>query len=149
MILNELLTKQNVLTKVILKDGDKELPRELKVKLMRIRMHYNKVKQNFDNEVREFVSELLTDEFKYLNNVKNRTEEEEQRFLFLSDEIDSEYQEFLKQKGYESVSPIDDSFTEDEYFEIVEVNAGNNVEINDKLITAPDFLEILYNLFVK
>lgn len=149
MTLNELLTKQNVITKIILKDGEKELSKELKVKLMRIRMHYNKIKQNFDSEVKEFISELLTDEFKYLNSVKNRTEEEEQKFLFLSDKIDSEYQEFLKQKGCESVSPIDDSFTEDEYFEIVEVNAGNNVEVNGKLILAPDFLEILYDLFVK
>ena len=54
MILNELLTRQNVLTKVILKDGDKELPKELKVKIMRVRMAYNKIKKNFDAEVQEF-----------------------------------------------------------------------------------------------
>ena len=30
MILNDVLTKQNVFTKIILKDGDKELSKELK-----------------------------------------------------------------------------------------------------------------------
>ena len=47
MTLNDVLTKQNVITKVILKDGDKELPKELKVKIMRIRMAYNKIKKQF------------------------------------------------------------------------------------------------------
>jgi hypothetical protein len=58
MILNELLTRQNVLTKVILKDGDKELPKELKVKIMRVRMAYNKIKKNFDAEVQEMFDSL-------------------------------------------------------------------------------------------
>ena len=43
MVLNDLLTRQNVFTKLILKDGDKELPKEVKVKIMRIRMAYNKI----------------------------------------------------------------------------------------------------------
>jgi len=37
----------------------------------------------------------------------------------------------------------------DEYSEIVEVNAGNDVEINGNKIPAADFLEIVYDLFVK
>lgn len=50
MTLNDVLTKQNVITKIILKDGDKELPKELKVKIMRIRMAYNKIKKQFDSD---------------------------------------------------------------------------------------------------
>ena len=48
MILNDLLTKQNVLTQIILVNGEKELPKELKVKIMRIRMAYTKIKKSFD-----------------------------------------------------------------------------------------------------
>ena len=64
MILNELLTRQNVITKIELKDGDKELSKELKVKVMRIRLAYNKVKKAFDEDVKEFVEQITTDEYK-------------------------------------------------------------------------------------
>ena len=37
---------------------------------------------------------------------------------------------------------------EDDYTDIVEVNAGNDVEINGNSIKAVDFLEIIYDLFV-
>ena len=49
MVLNDVLTRQNVFTKIILKDGEKELSKELKVKIMRIRMAYTKIKKAFDD----------------------------------------------------------------------------------------------------
>lgn len=149
MVLNDLLTRQNVFTKLSLKEGDKELPKELKVKVMRIRMAYNKVKKNFDAEVQEFMQELITDEFRTLVNTTERTSEEETRYQELNSKINSDYQEFLFQKGLEEVNEIDDTFTEDEYAEILEVNTGNDVEINGAKIPAIDFLEIVYDLFVK
>lgn len=149
MILNDLLTRQNVFTKLSLKEGDKELPKELKVKVMRIRMAYTKVKKNFDEEVQEFMQELITDEFRTLVNITERTPEEEIRYQELNSKINSDYQEFLFQKGLEEVSEIEDTFTESEYAEILEVNAGNDVEINGAKIPAVDFLEIVYDLFVK
>ena len=149
MILNDLLTKQNVFTKISLKDGEKELPKELKVKVMRTRMAYTKAKKAFDAEVQEFTEELLTDEFKELSNKAERTSEEEARLTELTNKVKSDYQEFLIQKGREEVKEIDDVLTMDEYTEIVEVNAGNDVEINGNKIPAADFLEIVYDLFVK
>lgn len=150
MILNDLLTKQNVFTKIILKDGDKELSKELKVKVMRIRMAYAKIKKNFDAEVQEFTEELMTDEFKELNSKQDKTSEEEARYTELSNTINSDYQEFLIQKGKEEVVlGVEDTFTIDEYGDILEVNAGNDVEINGNKIPAVDFLEIVYDLFVK
>lgn len=149
MILNDVLTRQNVFTKILLKDGDKELPKELKVKVMRIRMAYSKIKKNFDSEIQEFTSELISDEFKDLTNKETRTPEEESRLKELTNIFNSEYQEFLVQKGKEEVTSIEDSFTLDEYSEILEVNAGNNVEFNGTTIPAVDFMEIVYDLFVK
>lgn len=149
MILNELLTKQNVFTKIALKDGEKELPKELKVKVMRIRMAYTKAKKLFDAEVQEFTEELLTDEFRELSNKTERTEVEEARLKELSDAINSDYQEFIFQKGMEEVKDIEDTLTMDEYSEILDVNAGNDVEINGNKIPAADFLEIVCDLFVK
>ena len=150
MVLNDLLTKQNVFTKILLKDGDKELSKELKVKVMRIRMAYTKIKKNFDNEVQEFTEELVTGEFKDLSNKENRTPEEEARLKELNESINSDYQEFLIQKGKEEITVnIDDTLTIDEYSDILDVNSGNDVEINGNKILAADFLEIIYDLFVK
>lgn len=148
MVLNELLTKQNVFTKILLKDGDKELPKELKVKIMRIRMSYNKIKKNFDSEIQEFTEELITDEFKELNGKTERTAEEEVRFQELTAVFNSEYQEFIVQKGKEELKDVDDKITEEEYSDILEVNAGNDVEINGNKIPAADFMEIFYEMFV-
>lgn len=149
MILNEVLSKQNVFTKIILKDGEKELSKELKIKIMRIRMAYNKIKKNFDAEVSEFISELAPEELKILNSNTDRTPEEEARFIELTNKVNSEYYEFLTQKGLENVPTLDDSLTESEYEEIVEVNAGNDVEFNGNKVSAVDFLEIVHDLFVK
>lgn len=150
MILNDLLTKQNVFTKIILKDGDKELSKELKVKVMRIRMAYAKIKKNFDAEVQEFTDELVTDEFKELQSKTEKTPEEEARFTELTNSINSDYQEFLIQKGKEEVSiSVDDTLTLEEYSDILDVNSGNDVEINGNKVPAVDFLEVVYDLFVK
>ena len=150
MILNDVLTRQNVFTKIILKDGDKELSKELKVKVMRIRMAYTKVKKAFDAEVQEFTEELVPEELKNLNSKEERTEEENTRMQELTNKVNSEYQEFLIQKGNEEVKDaIEDSFTMAEYSDIVDVNSGNDIEINGNKISAVDFLEIIYDLFVK
>ena len=148
MILNEVLTRQNVFTKILLKDNEKELPKELKVKIMRIRLAYSKIKKNFDTEAQEFAEQLITDEYKELSS-KERTSEENVIFEELSNSINSEYQEFLIQKGTEDVSMIDDTLTEEEYFKILEVKIENDIEINGNKILAPEFLEIVYDMFVK
>ena len=149
MILNELLTRQNVITKIELKDGDKELSKELKVKIMRIRLAYNKVKKAFDEDVKEFVEQITTDEYKELVQKTDRNEDEEKRFNELTNKINSDYIEFINQKGLEEISEtIDDKFTEDEYAEILDINSGNDVEINGNKIKAADFMEVFYEIFI-
>ena len=149
MILNELLTRQNVITKIELKDNDKELSKELKVKIMRIRLAYNKVKKAFDEDVKEFVEQITTDEYKELVQKTDRNEDEEKRFNELTSKINSDYIEFINQKGLEEVSEtIDDKFTEDEYAEILDINSGNDVEINGNKIKAADFMEVFYEMFI-
>lgn len=149
MILNDVLTKQNVFSKLLIKDGEKELPKELKVKVMRIRMAYSKCKQNFDAELQEFLNELITPEFKDLSSKEERTSQEEALLQELTQKINSECQVYITQKSKEEVSILDDTFTENEFADIVEVNAGNDVEINGNKLTAMDFLEAVHDLFVK
>lgn len=150
MTLNDVLTKQNVITKIILKDGDKELSKELKVKIMRIRMAYNKIKKQFDEDTQEFANQIISDELRELANKSERTPEEEARFNELNDKTNSEYQEYLIQKGFEEVKDTpDDVITMEEYSDILDVNSGNDVEINGNSVKAADLMEIVFDLFVK
>lgn len=150
MTLNDVLTKQNVITKIILKDGDKELPKELKVKIMRIRMAYNKIKKQFDDDTQEFTNQIISDELRELANKSERTPEEEARFNELNDKTNSEYQEYLIQKGFEEVKDTpDDVITMEEYSDILDVNSGNDVEINGNSVKAADLMEIVFDFFVK
>ena len=140
MNLNDVLTKQNVITKILLQDGDKELSRELKVKIMRIRMAYNKIKKQFDEDTQEFTNQIITPELKELSEKSERT----------SEEANSEYQEYLVQKGLEEIKDsLDDSITMEEYSDILDVNSGNDVEVNGNKIKAADLMEIIFDLFVK
>ena len=150
MTLNELLTKQNVITKLILKEGNKELPKELKVKIMRIRMSYNKIKKQFDEDTQEFTNQIISEELKTLSSKTDRTPEEESRFQELNSKANSEYQEYLVQKGLEEVKDVtEDTFTLDEYSDILDINSGNDVEINGNKVKAADLMEIFLDLFVK
>lgn len=150
MTLNDVLTKQNVITKIILKDGDKELSKELKVKIMRIRMAYNKIKKQFDDDTQEFTNQIISDELRELANKSERTLEEEARFNELNDKANSEYQEYLIQKGLEEVKDTpDDVITMEEYSDILDVNSGNDIEINGNSVKAADLMEIVFDLFVK
>lgn len=149
MTLNDVLTKQNVITKIELATDSKELPKELKVKIMRMRMAYNKVRKQFDEDLKEFSEQIVPEELKELSNKKERTTEEDERFVELNNKANAEYNEFVIQKSNEEVKDeINDKLTEEEYFEIMEVNAANDVEINGNKIKAADFLEIIYDLFV-
>lgn len=150
MTLNDVLTKQNVITKIVLKDGEKELSKELKVKIMRIRMAYNKIKKQFDEDTQEFANQIITGELRELSEKTNRTLEEDARFNELSDKTNSEYQEYIIQKGLEEISDVpDDTLSLDEYSDILDVNSGNDVEINGNTIKAADLMEIVFDLFVK
>lgn len=151
MTLNEILTRQNVLNAILLKDGKNELGKELKVKMVRLRMAFNKYKKSLDEEVQEFTKELVPEELKTLQEKpeSERTEEENTRLKELVDKVNSEYNEFMIQKGNEEVKfDTNYSFTDDDFDSIVAVNAGNEVEINGNKVKSEDLMEAFYELFV-
>ena len=151
MTLNEILTRQNVLNAILLKDGKNELGKELKVKIVRLRMAFNKYKKSLDEEVQEFTNELVPEELKTLQEKpeSERTEEENTRLKELVDKVNSEYNEFMTQKGNEEVKfDTNYSFTDDDFDSIVAVNEGNEVEINGNKVKSEDLVEAFYELFV-
>ena len=149
MTLNDVLTKQNLITKILLANDGKELSKELKVKIMRIRLAYNKIKRQFDEDTQEFSKQIVSDELRDLANKTERTPEEETKFNELNSKANSEYQEYLIQKGNEDIKETpNDSFTEDEYFDILDLNSEGEYEINGQKVRATDLMEVFYDLFV-
>ena len=147
MTTNEVLTRHNFVSKLLLKDGDKELSRDLKVKVMGMRIEYGKIRKQFDEDVQEFVKGLNSDKLTELQQKDDRTEVEEKELQELTDKLNGDYRAYVESRLKEEVTVSDRSFTEADYAELVEVNAGNDVEINGTKLQATDFLEILYTLF--
>lgn len=148
MTVNEALIKQNFISKILLKKDENELSKGLKVKIMGIRIKLGKVRKEFDEDVQEAIKGFTPEGFAELAQKQEKTEEEVKNFEEMNKKINDEYQAYIIKRGQEEVS-IDAKLTEDEYNELIEVNADNDVEINGQKLNAADFLEILYALFVE
>ena len=147
MTLNEVLIRHNFIIKLLLKDGNSELTKELKVKIMGMRIALSKFRNQFDQDAQEAIQGFKPSNFDVLAQKQDRTPEEEKELKEMSDKLTEEYNAFVIAKGNELVS-FDKKFTEEEFGEIMEVNADNDVEINGNKLNAADFLEVIYGLFV-
>lgn len=148
MTTNEALIKQNFISKILLKDKDNELSKSLKVKIMQMRIKLAKVRKEFDEDVQEAIKGFTPEGYSDLIQKSERTEEETKKLEDQSKQIQEDYNEFVIKRGQDEVL-VDTKLTEDEYNEILEVNAANDVEINGQKLNAADFLEVLYTLFVE
>ena len=156
MTLNEVLIRQNFISKIKLAYGVDELTKkplaevsaELKVKIMGMRIKLGKFRKSFEEDVQEAIKGLKPDGFDELAQKQDKTPEEEVELQHLNEKINKEYNLFLIEKGKEEAI-FDEKFTEDEYYQIVTVNSSNNVEINGTPLPAEEFLEVIYSLFVE
>lgn len=142
-----MMVKHNFITKVLLRDGDKELSKDLKVRLMSIRIELGKVRKQLEEDLQEAVKELTPKGYQELIMKENKTEEDKAQVEAWNKQINEEYNAYVDKRGKEEVQ-IDTTLSEDDFAQIIEVNAGNDVEINGTKLNAADFLEVLYSLFV-
>lgn len=142
-----MMAKHNFITKVLLRDGDKELSKDLKVKLMSMRIELGKVRKQLEEDLQEAVKELTPKGYQELIMKEDKTEEDKAQVEAWNKQINEEYNAYVDKRGKEEVQ-IDTTLSEDEFAQIIEVNAGNDVEINGTKLNAADFLEVLYSLFV-
>lgn len=147
MTFNEAMIKHNFISKILLKVGNKELSKDLKVKLMSMRIKLGKVRKELDDELQEVIQQLTPEGYKELVTKPDKTEDDKKQIETWNQQINDEYNAYLNKKGQEDVD-ITVSITEDEFSEIIEVNADNDVEINGQKLNAADFLEVFYSLFV-
>lgn len=142
-----MMVKHNFITKVLLRDGDKELSKDLKVRLMSMRIELGKVRKQLEEDLQEAVRELTPKGYQELIMKENKTEEDKAQVEAWNRQINEEYNAYVDKRGKEEVQ-IDTTLSEDDFAQIIEVNAGNDVEINGTKLNAADFLEVLYSLFV-
>ena len=147
MTLNEVLARQNFINQLVLKNGENELPKELKVKLMGMRIALNKIRNQYDEDSKEAAEGLKPEGFDALAQKQDKTNEEQEEFDKIYQKLVDEHNSFLIEKGKEEVE-FDKKFTEEEFNELVYVNS-EDVEINGTKISAEDFLEIIYTLMVE
>lgn len=147
MTVNEVMIKHNFITKVLLRDGDRELSKDLTVKLMSMRIKLGKVRKELEEDLQEVVKNLTPSGYQELIMKIDKTEEDKAQVEAWNKQINEEYNAYVDKRSKEEVD-IDTTITEDEFGEIIEVNAGNDTEINGTKISAADFLEVLYSLFV-
>jgi hypothetical protein len=90
----------------------------------------------------------MEDRFKELQQKQERTEAEEKEFNEFINKYNQETNEYITKRAMDPVDVKEFTFDMDEYSEIMDVNSSNDVTINEQKIDAPDFLEVLYDLFV-
>lgn len=150
MTINEALTKQSLIVALKLKDKDNELSKELMVKIMKARIQLNKVRAEFEKDLQEAVNGFQTEDFKKLQSKQKRTKKEEDEFQDMINKINSEMNEFISKYVQDEASNVGDiSFTDKEYEELIPINADVETDLNGIKLNGPDFLETIYNIFVK
>ena len=115
---------------------------------MGIRISLGKLRTQFDLDVQEAIKGFKPENFDELVQKPEKTDDEENELKSMTDQLNSEYNAFVIEKGKE-VIVFDKKLTEEEFGEIMDVNAGNDVEINGSKLNAADFLEVIYGLFVE
>lgn len=148
MTTNDVIIRHNFISKVVFKDGDTQLSKDLKIKIMSMRIEYGKVHKIFDEDVQEFTKGIIEDRFTELQNKQDRTEEENKEFNDFINKYNQETNDYINRRSIDEVEVKEFTLNIDEYSEILETNSGNDVTINGTEIQAADFLEILYDLFV-
>lgn len=148
MTTNEVLAKYNFITKVPFKSGSNELSKDLKIKIMSMRIEYGKVRKQFDEDLQEFIKGITPEELQTLQSKEEKTEEDNKKINEMIDKMNGEYQDYIKGRGEKEVDLESKSFSEDEFNEIVGVCSFDEVDINNTKVSSADFLEILYSLFV-
>ena len=149
MTTNDAIIRYNFISKVLFKDGDATLSKDLKIKVMSMRIEYGKINKVFEEDVQEFTKGILEDRFNELQNKQDRTEDENKELTDLINKYNAETNDYINKRAMDEVEVNDYSFTTDEYAEIMETNAEKDVTINNQKLNAPDFLEAIHDLFVK
>ena len=149
MTIDDAIIRYNFISKVQFKDRESELSKSLKIKVMGMRIEYNKINKAFNDDVKEFTNGITEQRFYELQDKQEKTKEETNEMNALVNKYNQEINEYVSKHSMEEIEVNNHTFTEDEFNEIIETNSEKDVVINGTTIPAPDFLEVIHDLFVK
>lgn len=147
--INNAVLKYNLLNCLKYSDESYNISRELKVKLIRMKLDFEKVYKEFNQFQQQALEEVKTDRYKYLVDKKDRTEEEEKEAVALLKELNEDLHKIVREKSLETVTVNFNHLNEDEFNEILLVNVNNNVRINGMDIPSEEYIELFHNEFVR
>ena len=146
MNLNDVLMRQSFFINLALKNGDKELSKELKFKIINNRTKLNKYRKEFEEFIQESIEEFKTEEYKELSAKENKTEKELDELKDMTNKIQSEIDGFIN-KVLSEEKDFELKFTDEELSELIDVNSGIEASVNGVKLKSEDFLEQVYIMF--
>lgn len=149
MTINDAIFRYNLLNTMLFSDGDYSVSRELKVKLIRYKLNFQKIVNEFNETQQKYVEEVKTPEYNELVNKESRTKEENEMLNKIVQELNSECNQLINSKLSEEVETTwYQPLTEDEYNEILNVNVEHDVEINGQMIDSTSYVSLLHDYLV-
>ena len=149
MQLKYLILMYKIISQIQYKNKDNELSTELKVKLINYKISLGKYYKQFKEDVALFSEQIISPEMRNLAHKNIKSDEENKLLNELRKQYSNEQKCYIKQKSNEIINSTKYSITDEEFQQIVLVNLDNEAEINGNKLSAPEFLEIIYNLFVR
>ena len=150
MTLNDIVSKYNLIKQLKFEYNGKEFSKQLKLKIIKMRIEYGKYKKALDSDIKEFTNELVSERYKNLMNIPNKTPEELEEFNQLEQSYNKDISEYIESRSNDIIENVNDwKFSELEYEEIIDLNSANDVEINGMKISAPDYLELIYDILIE
>ena len=140
MTYNEAISRYNVISNILMKDGDVELDRALKVKIIKTRTQLSKTKREWDLIIEDTVNQL-----KSTYEITDTTSQEE--IMKVEDKMNEDLQAVMNEQATMDVFIDLDLFTEDEYNDIVNVNVEHDAVINGQMLDSATLLELFHSLF--
>lgn len=149
MTINNAVLRYNLISVMKFIDGEYSLSRELKIKLIRLKLDLEKIRDEFVSFQQKAMEEIKTQEYEELLNKENKTPEEVQHLEKITAELNEELGKLIQEKSNEMVNVKSfDYLTEDEFNQILSVNVENNPTINGSKLDFDTYVELIYKSFL-
>ena len=152
MSINEAIMRYNLLTPLKYKDGDYSLSRDLKIRLIKLKIELDKVFNDFNAYQEKCIEAVKTDEYNKLIEIpeNDRTKEQNEKLDEIVRNLNDEMNELLSKKSQEMIQVnAFDYLSEDEFEQVLEVNVDNEVTINGNTIDGATYISLLHQGFTK
>ena len=149
MTINNAVLRYNLIFVMKFIDGEYSLSRELKIKLIRLKLDLEKIRDEFVSFQQKAMEEIKTQEYEELLNKENKTPEEVKHLEEVTAELNEELGKLIQEKSNEMVNVKSfDYLTEEEFNQILSVNVENNPTINGSKLDFDTYIELIYKNFL-